>query len=54
MMDLEKSELSISIVNVKQEVIEDVAENKHEIVKNVLSEHDYIIIKEGKSHKKGR
>ena len=41
-MTLEAPELSISIVNVKQEVDED---EKQDIMKSVLNEHDYIIVK---------
>ena len=41
-MTLEAPELSISIVNVKQEIDED---EKQDIMKSVLNEHDYIIVK---------
>ena len=38
-----EAELSISLVPVKEEPIE--TENHEEIIKNVLNEHDYIVIK---------
>ena len=40
-MDLEKPELSISIVNVKQELLEEYPDDKEEIIRTVLNEHDY-------------
>ena len=39
------AELSISLVNVKQELLDDDMDEKNDIMKTVMNEHDYIIIK---------
>ena len=44
-MSEEMAELSISLVNVKQELLDDDMDEKNDIVKTVMNEHDYIIIK---------
>merc|ERR1711953_24055 len=38
-------ELSISLVEVKQEVLEDFDEDREDIIKSVLNEHDYVFVK---------
>ena len=40
-----KPELSISLVEVKQEILEDFDEEQDDIIKSVLSEHDYVFVK---------
>ena len=40
-----KPELSISLVEVKQEILEDFDDEQDDIIKSVLSEHDYVFVK---------